>query len=225
MFGLPSPHGGHLINEIGHMVQAGRSIRPEVVADDAARRGRLVAFRPARETWYRPLFGYATWFTRQPPLPVAQVVWADPEGRFPWDEEADPDLAANQLLALGAARRAPGLRLVESWSRRLGVSGSDPTRRHSRRSEWWREPQSCTWLTTRTISGSSLIQWPGSKPMSGSAISRISSTEIQRWRRLAICRSAGRPQGDRGRSLDSIAHACVRQRSARDCATATVAVE
>jgi hypothetical protein len=96
IFGVPSPHGANVINEIGDMVKAGRSIGPDVVFDDALAAGRLVGFRPAHSTWYGPLFGYATWFAQQPPLPVAQVVWADPEGKFPWDEELDPDFRSLQ---------------------------------------------------------------------------------------------------------------------------------
>jgi hypothetical protein len=105
------------------MVQAGRSIGPEVVMDDALAEGRLVAFRPAHETWYRPLFGYATCSPATATAGSAGCL-GRPRGSVSMGRGSRPRPRGKPALALGAARRAPGLRLVESWSRRLGVSGS-----------------------------------------------------------------------------------------------------
>lgn len=124
VFGLPSPHGGHLINDLGKMIRGGLSIGPEIVVDDALAEGRLVGFRPAHSTWYRSLFGWATWFAQKPPLPVAQVVWADAKGRFPWDERADPDLQTHQPAIWVPREEHP----VSAWSKAGNEGWAFPSR-------------------------------------------------------------------------------------------------
>lgn len=89
MFGMEPAHAGNAINLIGDHVRAGRHIGHDVTFDDILAENRLVAFRPAHQSWYPPLFGYATWFAQRPPLPIAQMVWADTEGRFPWDADVE----------------------------------------------------------------------------------------------------------------------------------------
>lgn len=89
VFGLASKDAAHLINQIGDRVRSGQSLGPDVVLDDVLEEDRPVMFRPADSSWYRSMFGYATWFGRRPPLPMAQVVWADAHGRFLWDDGID----------------------------------------------------------------------------------------------------------------------------------------
>jgi hypothetical protein len=96
LFGLESGHAGNVLNTLGGAIRSGRSIGPDVVMDDILAEGRLITFRRAHDSWYRPMFGYATWFAQRPPLPVAQVVWADPDGHFPWDDGVDPACRDNQ---------------------------------------------------------------------------------------------------------------------------------
>jgi hypothetical protein len=89
VFGMAANDAAHLINHIGEHVRSGQSVGPDVVFDDVLEDGRPVTFRRADSSWYRPMFGYATWFARRPPLPVAQVVWGDAQGRFLWDDGID----------------------------------------------------------------------------------------------------------------------------------------
>jgi hypothetical protein len=142
IFGLPSPHGANVINDIGAMVKAGRSIGPDVVFDDALADGRLVGFRPAHPTWYGPLFGYATWFTQKPPLPVAQVVWADPEGKFPWDEEVNPDFKSLQPSIWVPVDEHP----VSSWSGAGRETWTFPAR-----------PNATAFTTIRVVDGAPVV--------------------------------------------------------------------
>lgn len=89
IFGMDHSDAAAAINDIGALVRGGRGIGPDAVFDDVLAEDRPLTFRPAHDSWYKPLFGYATWFGRRPPLPVAQVVWADVDGRFPWDAGVD----------------------------------------------------------------------------------------------------------------------------------------
>lgn len=89
VFGMAAKDAAHLINQIGAHVRSGHPIGPDVVLDDVLEDDRPVTFRSADSSWYGPMFGYATWFARRPPLPVAQVVWADAHGRFLWDDGID----------------------------------------------------------------------------------------------------------------------------------------
>lgn len=89
VFGMASNDASRLINQIGDHIRSGRFIGPDVVLNDVLEDDRPVTFREADSSWSGPMFGYATWFGRRPPLPVAQVVWADTQGRFLWDDGID----------------------------------------------------------------------------------------------------------------------------------------
>jgi hypothetical protein len=54
------------------------------------------------------MFGYATWFGRLPPLPIAQVVWSDGQGRLPWEEGADADGSRQPSLWIPADQHPLG---------------------------------------------------------------------------------------------------------------------
>ncbi len=109
VFGIASNDAAHVINQIGDHVRSGQSVGPDVVFTDVLEDDRSVTFRPADSSWYRPMFGYATWFGRRPPLPVAQVVWADAHGRFPWDNGIDDWYRATQpSLWIPAGEHAQG---------------------------------------------------------------------------------------------------------------------
>lgn len=112
LFGMDPNHAGSALNLIGDAVRAGRSIGPDVELDDILEEGRLVTFRPVHDSWYRPLFGYATWFTRRPPLPIAQVIWSDANRRWPWSPDASIEYRFRQpSLWIPADKHPQG-----SWS-------------------------------------------------------------------------------------------------------------
>jgi hypothetical protein len=96
MFGLEPNDAAQAINALGDRIKGGVRIGAGVVVDDVLEDGRLLTFRAIDDSWYRPMFGYATWFARRPPLPIAQVVWADTNGLFPWDAGVDLDYTYRQ---------------------------------------------------------------------------------------------------------------------------------
>jgi hypothetical protein len=121
VFGLEAGQAASVINLIGDHVRAGTSIGPDVSLDDVLEDERLVGFRAVDESWYGPMFGYATWFGRRPPLPIAQVVWADTKGRFPWDAEVDEGYRLRQPslwipISEHPQGRWSGALIEEPWS-------------------------------------------------------------------------------------------------------------
>lgn len=112
LFGMDIADAKTALNAIGAAVRGGRPIGPEAVFDDILEGGRLVTFRAADVSWYAPLFGYATWFGQTPPLPIAQVVWAAPDGRWPWSDGIDVTYRRAQPMTwLPAAEHPQG-----AWS-------------------------------------------------------------------------------------------------------------
>ena len=112
LFGMDPNHAGSALNLIGEAIRAKRQIGPKIEMGDVLEDGRLVTFRPVHDSWYSPLFGYATWFAQRPPLPIAQVVWSDEEGRWPWTDGIDVEYRyAQPNLWIPAAEHPQG-----SWS-------------------------------------------------------------------------------------------------------------
>jgi hypothetical protein len=94
MFGVPQRVMADVINILGAQIRAGRPVRQD------ERRSGVIAnydltFRPVHNSWYFAFFGTAIDFYQQPPLPMAQVFWPDPEGRFPWEADL-PDWRETQ---------------------------------------------------------------------------------------------------------------------------------
>ena len=118
IFGMEGPHAGNVINQIGDQVRSGLSLGPDVVVSGVLEEGRTVGFRPVDDSWYRPMFGYATWFGQEPPLPIAQAVWSDTAGRFPWDEGGDRDGVSQPSLWIPADQHPIG-----PWSGMLKEGG------------------------------------------------------------------------------------------------------
>jgi hypothetical protein len=96
LFGMDQNHAASALNLIGDAIRSGRPIGPDIQMDDILADGRLVTFRPVHPSWYGPMFGYATWFTRRPPLPIAQVFWSDNNGRWPWSSGAEQEYLVHQ---------------------------------------------------------------------------------------------------------------------------------
>lgn len=59
-----------------------------------------VMFIPVALEHYPHWMGYANWFygSMPRPYPTLQMVWPDPEGKFPWDEGYDERFMSLQLL-------------------------------------------------------------------------------------------------------------------------------
>ncbi|MGH2717803.1 MAG: DUF4262 domain-containing protein [Actinomycetota bacterium] len=85
MFGLQVRDMQTWLNDIGEQIRQGRPLQPEEHREGILPNFPLV-FRPAHDSWYRDLFGYALWFAQRPPLPIVQAIRPDREGRFLWEE-------------------------------------------------------------------------------------------------------------------------------------------
>jgi hypothetical protein len=84
MFGLAPDTLADALAGIAERVRAGERFDAGDVADGVLE-GRAVAFRRIVLRHYPPYLGYAVWYHGGARFPALQAVWADPEGRFPWD--------------------------------------------------------------------------------------------------------------------------------------------
>jgi hypothetical protein len=97
IFGLRVETMMRLLNVAGREIRDGHPLEPD------QRRGDIindydVAVRPVHPSWYLDFFGAGVDFYQAPPLPITQLFWPDKEGRFPWDEGAEPYCRASQPL-------------------------------------------------------------------------------------------------------------------------------
>lgn len=95
IFGLPMTHGGQLLNDLGNLVRAGRRFQHGNLVDGLAQdgyRALLVQVRDTKEhlTVANALFGTVD------PVKALQVVFGDPEHRWPW--QSDSTLTALPIL-------------------------------------------------------------------------------------------------------------------------------
>jgi len=122
-FGLPPEDLQSLLNRVGQRVSQGQrhlgGARVEGILADLP-----CAFESVHPRWTSVFADNIGWFYQQSfeatgrPVPadadrLVQCFWPDPEGRFPWDPEFDPELRPLQpLLGLEDDARAlsPGLR-------------------------------------------------------------------------------------------------------------------
>jgi hypothetical protein len=95
VFGLPVDVCVRLVNVTADRVRAGAPLAQDQRRDDVLE-GLPVVVRPVHPTWYPTFFGAGLDFQRQPPWPVAQVVWPDPAGRMPFEEGSAPECRAAQ---------------------------------------------------------------------------------------------------------------------------------
>jgi|SRR5579859_922220 len=83
MFSLGPQDMGMWINLIGEQIRFGRTFDLDEPASGVLN-GFPVRLRLADESWYRGFFGYGLWFY-QDLFPLAQVIWPDRQGKFPWE--------------------------------------------------------------------------------------------------------------------------------------------
>jgi hypothetical protein len=83
IFGLRPPDMGKWINLTGELTRIGRRF-PLDQKSHGILNGFPVEFRLADQSWYKDLFGYGMWFYKGW-FPVAQMVWPDRNGVFPWE--------------------------------------------------------------------------------------------------------------------------------------------
>jgi hypothetical protein len=82
--GVPVESAATIINAIGARAADGAEITPETVLDDVG--PTPVAFRPVELSWRQTrLLTISDAFYGMVRVPYLQVVWSDPDGRFPWE--------------------------------------------------------------------------------------------------------------------------------------------
>ncbi len=84
MFGLLPLDMGKWINLVGELIRTGAKFRLDEPVHGILS-GFPMLWRLAEESWYPQLFGYGTWFY-QGWFPVAQMIWPDRQGKFPWED-------------------------------------------------------------------------------------------------------------------------------------------
>ncbi|KWV60913.1 hypothetical protein AS156_26195 [Bradyrhizobium macuxiense] len=97
IFGLDRRDAANVINEVRARAATGHIYSDGDVCDDLLVDRRL-CFARVPGSAYRPYFGTALWFygiTRRP-FPILEMVWADLDGRFPWESGYDVRLKKYQ---------------------------------------------------------------------------------------------------------------------------------
>jgi len=84
MFGLGAQDMGRWINVIGERIRLGHRFQLDK-PEDGVLKDFPVMLRLADDSWYQEFFGYGLWFY-QSWFPLAQVIWPDRQGKFPWEE-------------------------------------------------------------------------------------------------------------------------------------------
>lgn len=84
LFGVAQEELRAALDRLGARIAAGERFDGGDVVDDLLAR-RSVTFRRMASRHCREYMGYAAWYHGGARFPALQCVWADPEGRFPWD--------------------------------------------------------------------------------------------------------------------------------------------
>lgn len=84
LFGLAQDELRAGLDRLGARIASGERFDTVEVAEGLLER-RAVAFRRMAPRHCREYLGYGVWFHGGLRFPALQCVWADPEGRFPWD--------------------------------------------------------------------------------------------------------------------------------------------
>jgi hypothetical protein len=84
--GAPVENGASIINALGARLADGTDFGPDMVLSDVC--PARLTFRPVEASWRSTgLLAASDAFYGMVRPPYLQVVWADPEGRFPWEPE------------------------------------------------------------------------------------------------------------------------------------------
>ena len=87
--GLPLEVAHAVLNVAGQLIRRGVRYSEGPDFDDILE-NRACVFRTMPESRYRDYLGWALWFYDGASFPALQLIWPDPQGRWPWD----PDVAA-----------------------------------------------------------------------------------------------------------------------------------
>jgi hypothetical protein len=95
--GLPVEAAASIINAVGARLADGADLTPETVLDDVG--PTPIGFRPVELSWRQTrLLAISDAFYGMVRVPYLQVVWSDPDGRFPWQRGFQRGLERRQPL-------------------------------------------------------------------------------------------------------------------------------
>jgi hypothetical protein len=95
VFGSEPRQLGALLNALGERVRGGRRFAAGEDAEGILA-GLLFALREVAPRWVGVFLGNAAWHYQREDFPVLQGFWPDRAGRFPWDPDCAPEVAAEQ---------------------------------------------------------------------------------------------------------------------------------
>lgn len=98
IFGVHPQVATQIINDIGDRIVEGLELESGRVYDDIFSNQLGAVFIPVEKDAYDAHMGSAIWYYQGRDFPVMQLVWPDPNGKFPWEEGFDRRYAAAQPL-------------------------------------------------------------------------------------------------------------------------------
>lgn len=103
VFGLPPEIAQKIINNIGRAIKKGSRFSDNATSDIIA--NHRLAFADVPEDCYEFFVGMGISFYEGEHFPLLQVVWPDPQGKFPWDEGFDKKFNKIQPLLKNSQSR------------------------------------------------------------------------------------------------------------------------
>ena len=99
VFGLSHEIACILINDIREKIEQGGKFQAGEETSQFFTQAK-VSFVPVNSNFYRDYFGCSLWFYRclNDKFPMLQAVWADRQGKFPWETGHDPQAAKLQPI-------------------------------------------------------------------------------------------------------------------------------
>jgi len=95
VFGSEPRQLGALVNALGERVRGGRRFEAGAT-ESGVLTGLPFAFRAVAPRWTQVFLGNAAWHYRSASFAALQGFWPDRGGRFPWDADCAPEVAAEQ---------------------------------------------------------------------------------------------------------------------------------
>lgn len=98
VYGLPTAVAGHILNSLGERIQRGQTFAPGQI-DHRTTRDLPATFVEATDVGDLVVVSQV-----YPSVEAIQVVWADPDGRFPWDDGYDGERYPQPMMGRPVAR-------------------------------------------------------------------------------------------------------------------------
>jgi hypothetical protein len=97
IFGLSNDQMHALLNLVGQEVKVDRKYSANEFSPDFIEEYNC-AFLDFPKESYNDFLGYALWFYKGNEFPVLQFVWPDKNGKFPWNEDVEPEIKELQPI-------------------------------------------------------------------------------------------------------------------------------